>query len=284
MRGVAHAALVPAQGNNSQAPDGMDLSLVIPIYNAEEYVVTSAERVRSYLSTLPGLTYEVIFVDDGSLDRSADTLRSLALPSVNVLQLPNNVGKFGAICAGMAAAQGRCRIFTDGDIPYELEAIGYIADLVLRRDFHVVIGDRTLPGSEYSEQLSCIRSVVTKLFTLFVRILVAGGLFDTQCGIKGFRGDVAEALFPLIRDKGFSGDVELLYIALKYNLEIKRVPVRLRRQAPSSVRVMRHGLRMLRRISRLRRSWRRGYYHSEALKAIAEQRYWSDSTPSPHIS
>ena len=58
-------------------------------------------------------------------------------------------------------------------------------------------------------------------------------------------------------------------------LEIKRVPVRLRRSAPSSVRVMNHGLRMFRRISRLRRSWRRGFYNSEQMLRIADQRYWS---------
>lgn len=91
-----------------------------------------------------------------------------------------------------------------------------------------------------------------------------------QSGLKGFRGDVAEALFPIVRDNGFSGDVELLCICLKYNLEIKRVPVRLRRSAPSSVRVMHHGPRMLRRISRLR-----GFYRSENMSRIADQRYWS---------
>jgi dolichyl-phosphate beta-glucosyltransferase len=256
----------------------MDLSIIIPIYNAEDYVVESAQIAHAYLSKLPALTYEIIFVDDGSQDHGAEKVLSLALPATTVLRLPCNLGKFGAICAGMSAAKGRCRIFTDGDVPYELESIGYIADLILARDFHLVIGDRTLPGSEYSQQLSFVRSVVTKLFTFFVRMLVAGGLFDTQCGIKGFRADVAKTLFPLVRDKGFSGDVELLYIALKYNLEIKRVPVRLRRQAPSSVKVVRHGLSMLRRISRLRRSWRRGYYHSEELVAIADQSYWNNQS------
>jgi len=259
----------------------MDLSLVIPIYNAEAYVAETARLVHSYLSRLPSLKFEIIFVDDGSQDRGAELLLSLALPSTTVLRLPYNVGKFGAICAGMHAATGRCRIFTDGDVPYELDAIGYISDLILARDLHLVIGDRTLPGSEYSQQLSFVRGFVTKLFTLFVRILVAGGLFDTQCGIKGFRGDVADALFPLVRDKGFSGDVELLYIALKYNLEIKRVPVRLRRQAPSSVRVVRHGLLMLRRISRLRRSWRKGFYHSDELLEIANQSYWNADAAAP---
>ncbi len=253
----------------------MDLSLVIPVFNSASFAAESATLVHTYLTSLSPLRFELIFVDDGSSDASADILESLHLPHTHIVRLPQNVGKFGAICAGMKIATGDCRIFTDGDIPYELEAIGYISDTILTRNFHVVIGDRTLPGSEYAERLSFVRSVVTQLFTAFVRILVAGGLFDTQCGIKGFRGDVASALFPLLRDKEFSGDVELLYIALKYNLEIKRVPVRLRRQAPSSVRVMRHGLRMLRRISKLRHAWFIGRYKSDELAQIADQSYWN---------
>ena len=253
----------------------MDLSLIVPIYNAEAYVEDSARLLYTYLMSLAPLKFEIIFVDDGSRDRCAERVQALGLPATTVIRLPCNLGKFGAICAGMKAATGRCRIFTDGDIPYELGAIGYISHLVLSRDFHLAIGDRTLPGSEYSQQLPFVRSVVTKLFTGFVRVLVAGGLFDTQCGIKGFRGDVADALFPLVRDRGFSGDVELLYIALKYNLEIKRVPVRLRRQAPSTVNVLHDGLKMLQRISKLRKAWHRGYYLSPSLAAIAEQDYWN---------
>lgn len=252
----------------------MDLSLVVPVFNSASFAADSATLVHSYLSGLSKLRFELIFVDDGSSDNTADIIESLHLSNTRIIRLPQNLGKFGAICAGMKTATGACRVFTDGDIPYELEAIRYISDIILERGFHIVIGDRTLPGSEYAERLSFVRSVVTQVFTLFVRILVAGGLFDTQCGIKGFRGDVADALFPLLRDKEFSGDVELLYIALKHNLEIKRVPVRLRRQAPSSVRVMRHGLRMLRRISKLRRSWYLGRYKSDAMSRIADQSYW----------
>jgi glycosyltransferase involved in cell wall biosynthesis len=253
----------------------MDLSLVIPIYNGAAYAANSAGLVHSYLSSIPNISFEIIFVDDGSSDQTSNVIRSLALPNVRVLTLPANQGKFGAVKAGMSAANGRCRIFTDGDIPYELEAVKYMYSIISERHVHVVVGDRNLKGSEYAEQLTPIRSVLTHIFTFFVRSLVTAGLFDTQCGLKGFRGDVAEALFPMLRDSGFSGDVELLYICLKYNLEIKRVPVRLRRSAPSTVRVVNHGLRMLRRISRLRRSWKKGYYFSEKMEKIADQTYWS---------
>ena len=253
----------------------MDLSLIIPIYKGAAYGAQSAELVHSFLSKIPNLSFEIIFVDDGSPDETSAVLKACKLDNMRVITLPKNLGKFGAVKAGMLEAKGDVRIFTDGDIPYELEAIPYVFEIVHNRRVHVVVGDRTLPGSEYTEKLGPVRGFVTGVFTAFVRILVAGGLYDTQCGLKAFRGDVAEALFPILRDDGFSGDVELLYICLKYNLEIKRVPVRLRRSAPSSVRVVNHGMRMLRRISRLRRSWRKGFYRSERMSRIANQQYWS---------
>lgn len=255
----------------------MDLSLVIPIYNGASYAAESAHLVHSYIQTLPSLSYEIIFVDDGSSDNTSAAIERLNLPHVQVITLPTNQGKFGAIKAGMSAARGKCRIFTDADIPYELEAIPYIYNVVANRQVHVVVGDRNLLGSEYGEKLSFTRSIVTHIFTFFVRSLVTAGLFDTQCGLKGFRGDVADALFPMLRERGFAGDVELLYVCLKHNLEIKRIPVRLRRSARSTVRVVRDGLRMIRRISRLRSFWKRGFYGSESMSRIADQTYWSES-------
>ena len=105
-------------------------------------------------------------------------------------------------------------------------------------------------------------------------MLLNGGLFDIQCGIKGFRDEVADALFPLVTDDGFSGDVELLYIALKHNLSIRRIPVRLQRASPSTVRLRFHSLPMLWRILRLRHNWNTGRYESETLSRIASQAYW----------
>ena len=173
----------------------------------------------------------------------------------------------------MARARGRCRIFTDADLPYDLDALPYIARLVNERGLEIVIGDRNLPESVYDVHTSWLRNISTKVFSFFVYIVVTGGLFDTQCGLKGFRGDVAEALFPLVTDHGFSGDVELLYIALKYNLEIKRIPVRLESHGPSTVRLFSQAWRMLGRIAQLRLNWNRGRYASDRLRRISKQDY-----------
>ena len=252
----------------------MDLSVVLPVYNGAAFVATSVGTLRSFLER-QAFAWEIVVVDDGSVDATRAAIVSLAGETVRTVLLRENVGKFGALKAGMRVARGRCRVFTDADVPYGLEAIPYIERLVNARGFHLVTGDRTLHGSEYGSHLPRIRAAATSTFSLFVRLLVTGGLFDTQCGLKGLRGDVADALFPLLLDEGFSGDVELLYVALKYNLEIKRIPVRLRQSGPSTVRLGADALRMLRRIGGLRRNWKRGRYASPALERIADQDYWA---------
>jgi dolichyl-phosphate beta-glucosyltransferase len=149
-----------------------------------------------------------------------------------------------------------------------------MAHHILSRGIHVVVGDRTLTGSSYQSELGFVRKAATAAFSFCVRTLVTGGLFDTQCGIKAIRGDIARELFPVLREDGFAGDVELLYVALKYNLEIKRVPARLEYQAPSSVRPLRDGLRMAAALLRMRRNHRRGLYRNERLEEMTLQDYW----------
>ena len=175
----------------------------------------------------------------------------------------------------MAAASGRCRVFTDADLPYDLEAVPYIVDLVTNGGFHVVVGDRTLPESCSLTRTDVTRQLSSRIFSFSVRMLVTGGLFDSQCGLKGFRSDVAEALFPLLTHSGFSGDVELLYIALKHNLSIRRIPVRLQGSSPSTVKLTSHSLPMLGRILGLRHNWVSGRYDSEVLSGLGSQVYWS---------
>ncbi len=255
----------------------MDLSVVIPAYNGASFVAERLALLAGHLDRT-GLDYEVIVVDDGSTDGTADVLRGIAHPRVRCLLGGANRGKFGAIKRGMAETKGRCALFTDADVPYELAAVDHFAGLVLSGCFHVVIGDRTLPGSTYAAAMPPLRRLATHAFSLCLRMFFTGGLHDTQCGIKAFRGDLARALFPLLQEEGFSGDVEALYVALKLNLAIRRVPVRLRFQGPSTVSTWKHALGMFGAIFRARGRYGRGEYSSATLDAIAAQDY-GDSSP-----
>lgn len=254
----------------------MDVSVVLPVHNGAAFVAASVAGLADFLAR-QAFSWEIVVVDDGSRDATADAVPTG--PGIRLVRLGENRGKFGALKEGMSAATGRCRIFTDADVPYDLEALPYVATLVNGRGFHVVVGDRSLTDSIYGARLTRSRAAASRGFSLLVRLLVTGGLFDTQCGLKGFRGDVASALFPLLTVEGFAGDVEVLYVALKYNLSIRRIPVRLRRNEKSTIRFGSHAPAMLRDALLLRGKWDRGLYASDALAAIAAQDYWAPPPP-----
>ncbi|MBA3657888.1 MAG: glycosyltransferase [Gemmatimonadaceae bacterium] len=249
--------------------ESVALSVILPCYRAAGLAVASAEALGSFLQgRIPH--WEVIVVDDGGDDFPASPFRMDwgAGGSVRLIQLPKNRGKGAAVAAGMRAATGAVRIFTDVDLPYGTAPILLLESIIRTRRIHVVIGDRTFPQSRYAADLPVMRRAASRVFSLITATLVTGGFFDTQCGLKGFRGDVADALFALQRLERFSFDVELIYLALTYGLEIKRVPVVLEVNRTSSVRIGRDSLRSMADLARLRLNRFRGRYDCPQLEEL----------------
>jgi len=236
------------------------VSLVIPAYNSAQYLNDNVLRVRDFYARA-GIDGEVVVADDGSTDGTADSVNESE--RVRVLRLPHR-GKGAAVRAGMAATSGQISGFTDADLPYGVDplrlAISYIRD----RRYHAVIGDRTLPGSAYAST-GLLRTAVSEVASFSFRTLVTGGIYDTQCGFKIFRGDVGREIFRLSRIRGFAIDVEVIYLLLKYRLDVKRIPVRLERNAPSSVRVVRDSAAAFGDIVSIRLSWATGRYRTSML-------------------
>jgi dolichyl-phosphate beta-glucosyltransferase len=234
------------------------LSVVVPSYKSAGILEKNLPFLLSYLQT-QDYTWEVIVVDDGSCDNGATEAVCLKLKCIFCANV-KNMGKGAAVRNGMQKASGRFRIFTDADIPYELEAIGTMLQYLDFKEFQVVIGDRNLPGSSYLTEISGLRKFTSVFFTRFVGSIVTTSFFDTQCGLKGFRGEVADFIFRHARINGFAFDVELLYIALKQNFEIKRIPVRLNNQEKSTVRVLRHGMVMFFDLFKIKINNVKGFY------------------------
>lgn len=218
------------------------LSIIIPSFNDANIIEKNIPQLIDYMK-LKDISYEIIVVDDGS--KNSLYTEEIALKhGCRFLFNSRNLGKGAAVRKGMLSAQGKFCLYTDVDIPFYFESI----DLFLRyldfKEFDVVIGDRTLPESEYFKKISFLRNIGSNVFSFIAGRFVAGGLFDTQCGLKGFRHEIAFDLFSHGRINGFAFDIELLYIALKRNYDIKRLPVRLRSNEGSSVKLFRHGTRM----------------------------------------
>jgi dolichyl-phosphate beta-glucosyltransferase len=250
----------------------MTLSVIIPAYNAGPFIRSTIGSLLSYLPKY-FLTFEVILVDDASFDNTSSEIALVKDSYLKFIQHHTNLGKFGAIKTGMKSASGTCRVFTDADLPYDISAIPYLARLINEQQFHLAVGDRTLEESIDLTGQDRIRRLFSSACRTAVRLLAVGQIFDTQCGLKAIRGDVADAIFPLIQDNGFAGDIELLYIALKYNLAVRRAPVRLQRIGESTIKLFPDSLKILRRILLLRAAWQKGDYRSATLTQIAKQKY-----------
>jgi len=237
------------------------LSVILPCYRAAEQALRSAEDLSSFLSR-GDFKWEVVIVDDGGGDFPASVPQDT--DPIRLIRLPENRGKGAAVRAGMLAARGQARIFTDVDVPFELDLLFVIAEYILARGFHLVIGDRTLPDSRYATELRWQRRLASRIFSEFVGKLVTGGFFDTQCGLKGFRGDVAEALFRNTLIDRFAFDAEIIYLAMKSRLDIKRVPVRIRGSSDgdSSLRLFRDSGRMFLDVFRIKANQMAGRYRS----------------------
>lgn len=251
------------------APASRALSLVMPAYGSADYIGENVRRVLDFFEAT-GIDGEVIVADDGSTDGTADAVEAIDRADVVTALRLAHAGKGAALRAGMAAATGRIRGFTDADLPYGPEPLGLAMRYIDERRFHAVIGDRTLPGSTFAPA-GVLRSAVSELASFAFRTLVTGGIYDTQCGFKVFRGDVAQEVFRLTRIDGFAIDVELIYLLLKYRMDIKRIPVQLERNAPSSVRVVRDSVAAGRDIAFIRAAWARGRYRSSLLLSLLEE-------------
>jgi len=203
--------------------------------------------------------FEVIIVDDGSNDNGA-TAEVAAENGCRFLSYPNNLGKGGAVRFGMQHAVKEIRMFTDADIPFETEAIEKMVHYLTEKEYDVVIGDRGLKDSNYFMEISAKRRFGSGFFTFIVGRFITTGISDTQCGLKGFRALVADDLFRVSRINGFTFDVELMYISLKRNYDIKKIPVSLRSQDGSSVSVLRHGIGMVLDLFRIKRNHMLGKY------------------------
>jgi dolichyl-phosphate beta-glucosyltransferase len=219
------------------------LSIVIPAYRSAVVLEKNLPELFLWINQ-QDFHCEVIIVNDGSNDHGA-TMQLAERFGCVYQELNCNQGKGAAVRAGMKKAQGKYRFFTDSDIPFNCTALTLFLFYLETKEFDLVVGDRGLEESDYFSLISGRRRFGSGFFTFLVGRFVTTGFSDTQCGLKGFRAAVAEDLFGAGRINGFAFDVELIYIALKRNYDIKKLPVQLRSQDGGSVSVLKHGWRMV---------------------------------------
>lgn len=248
---------------------GVDLSIIIPSYNAKARAMHSVEVLGLALQN-QSFTSEILLVDDGS--RAEERPDRLELPSeVRLVQVDQNRGKGHAVRSGMTAARGRVRIFTDVDLPYGIDAI-LECYAILNSGVDFVYGDRSLPDSKLLTPRRKRRRVSSIVFRGAVFTIAGLQQADTQCGIKGLRAEAALAMLPLLRTDGFAFDVEIFRCAIDNGLKCQGIPVHLKdaNDADSTVRLVRDSTAMLRDLMAIRmRSLKGEYRLPQPMGALA---------------
>ena len=229
------------------------LSVVIPCFNEELRLPPTIEQVEHYLDG-EGIDYELILVDDGSSDGTRKVMEAAAArhQGVRVEALPRNRGKGRALATGVEAARGDQILLTDADLSTPITELPKLQAAALAGGAGVAIASRALRGSRVEVSQPIYRVLMGKAFNLVVQAVLLPGLWDTQCGFKLFRADVAHSVFSALITDGFGYDPEVLYRARKQGVKIAEVPVVWRNSAPTKVSPISSSFDMLRHVVRLR--------------------------------
>ena len=204
----------------------MYLSIIIPAYNEEKRIANTLKEIDKYLSK-QSYDYEILVVNDGAKDKTAEVVKKV-MPEIKNLRLIDNKknhGKGYVVRQGILEAKGKYRIFTDADNSTSIDQIEKIWP-EFEKGLEIVIGSRDIKGAVITIPQPWWRIALGNIFNLLVQIISGlWGIWDTQCGFKGFTEKAAKDIFSKCKIDRFAFDVETLVLAKKKGYKIKEIPV-----------------------------------------------------------
>jgi dolichyl-phosphate beta-glucosyltransferase len=227
-------------------------SVIIPAYNEGARLGSTLDRVIHYIAA-QHWDAEVVVVNDGSRDQTADLVRACAQthPELRLIENPGNRGKGYSVRNGMLNARGDVLLFSDADLSSPIEEANKLF-AAIEGGADIAIGSRWLQPETQTHRQSLLRQFYGRLFNLALRLLLGLNFKDTQCGFKAFTRSAALAIFPLQKIERWGFDPELLYLARRAGLKVKEVPVAWAHVEGTRLSPLRDGIRMFGEVMKIR--------------------------------
>ena len=235
-------------------------SIVIPAFNEEARIGGALEAVVACIRQR-GWSAEVVVVDDGSRDKTAEIVQAFAAkaPEVRMLQNPGNRGKGYSVRNGILHSLGEVVMFTDADLSAPIEeADRLFAAIAAGAD--IAIGSRWLERTRQSIRQPLYRQFFGRCFNGVTRAVMRLPFADTQCGFKAFTRAAAQTVFQLQTIERWGFDPEILFIALKRGYRVVEVPVSWAHDERTRMSYVKDGVKMLEEIAIIRWNALRGRY------------------------
>lgn len=223
------------------------VSFIVPAYNEEARMPAMLDDTLRYLrareSQDPNFTWEIIVVDDGSSDDTANLVLRYASqePNIRLLRQPVNMGKGAAIQAGCLHARGQMMLMVDADGATKIDEFGELERRLLelqeRNKEVIVVGSRAHLEGASKAQRTAIRNFLGLGFHVLIVLSGVRGIKDTQCGFKLFSREAARWVFPNQHIQRWCFDPELIVIGQKRRMEIAEIPVEWNEIPGSKIRI-----------------------------------------------
>lgn len=247
-------------------------SIVIPAYNEAQRLPHTLDTMLAYVAS-QGWTAELIVVNDGSRDNTADIVRQYMRtePMVRLVENPGNRGKGYSVRHGMMEARGDVLLLSDADMSSPIsEAPKLFAAIEAGAD--VAIGSRWLQAELQTKRQPFYRQVSGRVFNGMLRVVLGLKQKDTQCGFKAFTRRAALSIFPPQRIERWGFDPEILFLAGRFGFRIDEVPVAWANDERSKINPLTDGFRMFWEMMRVRWYSITGQYaHAKPVAAVAGQ-------------
>jgi glycosyltransferase involved in cell wall biosynthesis len=201
----------------------MDLSIIVPMYNEAENVEATLRRVEEALAPFEG-TYEIIVVNDGSLDNTRDILGRLAEQNrkLKIVSYTKNVGRGMALRKGFKESTGEIIVSIDADLSYSPHYIlNFVEILSKEPDIDFVLASPYMPGGEV-QNVPVLRLWVSKLGNKILRLAMPNHIYTSTGIFRAYRRKVLDSLE--LESDGKEIHLEILSKALALGYRVKESP------------------------------------------------------------